>query len=335
MLMSKINWTMKYESTLVLCAALWSSLAAGAPPENAAGSYPDRPIRLIVPQSPGGGSDLYARMVAQPLAERLGHAIVVDNRAGAGSLIGTETVAKAAPDGYTLLAMSSSFTIIPSMYKKVPYDPIKDFVPVTLLTTYPHVVVLHPSVPANSIKELIALAKAKPGALNYASAGVGTPTQLGAELFNSMAGTSIVHVPYKGGGPALTNLVGGQVQVYFGPLATVLPQVKAGKIKAIAVTSINRWPTLPELPSVSEAGLPGYRLDAWNGMLAPARTPPAIIKKLNGEINAVLKTPALRERLAAEGVGPGGISSEEMGALIKNEIAKWAKVIKQAGIPPE
>jgi tripartite-type tricarboxylate transporter receptor subunit TctC len=330
-----INRKPKYHNALLLSVALGSPFACALAVEPAAANYPDRPIRLIVPQSPGGGSDLYARMVAQPLAERLGHAIVVDNRAGAGSLIGTETVAKAAPDGYTLLAISSSFTIIPSTYKKVPYDPVKDFAPVTLLTTYPHVVVLHPSVAANSVKELIALAKAKPGALNYASAGVGMPTQLGAELFNSMAGTHIVHVPYKGGGPALTNLIGGQVQAYFGPLATVLPHVKAGKIKAIAVTSIQRWPSLPDLPSVSEAGLPGYRLDAWNGMLAPARTPPAIIKKLNGEINAVLKTSAIRERLAAEGVGPGGTSSEEMGAMLKSEIAKWAKVIKQAGIEPE
>lgn len=326
---------MKRDIILLLCVALWSQFAGAAAAEPATANYPDRPIRLIVPQSPGGGSDLYARMVAQPLAERLGHPIVVDNRAGAGSLIGTDLVAKAAHDGYTLLAMSSSFTIIPSMYKKVPYDPIKDFAPVTLLTTYPHLVVVHPSLPVNSVKDLIAVAKAKPGVLNYGSAGVGTPTQLGAELFNSMAGTNIVHVPYNGGGPALTALLGGQVQAYFGPLATVLPHVKAGKIKALAVTSIKRWSTLPELPSVSEAGLPGYRLDAWNGMLAPARTPSAIIKKLNGEINAVLKTPALRDRLAAEGVDPGGISSEEMGALLKNEIAKWAKVIKQAGIQPE
>ena len=333
--MLMINCNIKHQTALLLRVALGLSCSCAAAADPAAANYPDRSIRLIVPQSPGGGSDLYARMVAQPLAERLGHAIVVDNRAGAGSLIGTETVAKAVPDGYTLLAMSSSFTIIPSMYKKVPYDPVKDFAPVTLLTTYPHVVVLHPSVPANSVKELIALAKAKPGALNYASAGVGTPTQLGAELFNSMAGTHIVHVPYKGGGPALTNLIGGQVQAYFGPLATVLPHVKAGKLKAIGVTSIQRWPSLPELPSVSEAGLPGYRLDAWNGMLAPARTPAAIIRKLNAEINAVLKTSAIRERLAAEGVGPGGISSEEMGALLKNEFAKWAKVIKQAGIEPE
>ena len=332
--MYMINRQLPCYYSLLVCVMLASPLACSAA-ESTATKYPDRPIRLIVPQSPGGGSDLYARMVAQPLAERLGHGIVVDNRAGAGSLIGTETVARAAPDGYTLLAISSSFTIIPSMHKKIPYDPIKDFAPVTLLTTYPHVVVLHPSVSANSIKELIALAKAKPGALNYASAGIGTPTQLGAELFNFMAGTNIVHVPYQGGGPALTNLIGGQVQVYIGPLATVVPHVKAGKIKAIAVTSIKRWPTLPDLPSVSEAGLSGYRLDAWNGMLAPARTPPAVIKKLNDEINAVLKTPVVRDRLAAEGVGPGGISADEMGAMLNDEITKWAKVIKQARIQPE
>src|SRR3972149_3844671 len=280
------------------------------------------------------GPQIAADRILRGVARR-GHPVVVDNRPGAGSLIGTELGAKSGPDGYTLLGISSSLTIIPSMYKKVPFDPIKDFAAVTLLSSYPHLVVVHPSLPAKSIKELIAVAKAKPGVLNYGSAGIGTPTQLGAELFNSMAGTNIVHVPYQGGGPAVTALLGGQVQAYFGPIATVLPHVKSGKRRALAVTSITRSSVLPDLPTVAQAGLPGFRQDAWNGLLAPARTPPAIIKKLNGEINEVLKMPAVRERLAAQRVEPGGISSAEMSAMLKDEIAKWAKVIKQAGIKPE
>ncbi len=313
---------------------LWSAIAgvaAAASPAN----YPLRPIRLVVPQSPGGGTDLYARLVAVPLAEHLGQPVVIDNRPGAGSLIGTDLVAKSAPDGYTLLAMSSSFTIIPGIYKKVPFDPVRDFAPVALLSTYPHLVVVHPAVPANSIKELIALGKAKPGALNFASAGAGTPTQLGAELFNSLAGIRMVHVPYKGGGPAITALLGGEVQVYFGPIATVLPHVKAGKLRALAVTGAKRSPVLPEVPTVAEAGLPGFEQDAWNGLLAPAGTPSAIITKLNSEVSAIMKMPVLHERLAAEGAEAGTLRPEEMGALLKSEIAKWGKVIRQAGITAE
>ena len=321
--------------SLLMCVALWSPLAGMAAADPASGSYPVRPIRLVVPQSPGGGTDLYARLIAAPLSERLGQSVVIDNRAGAGSLIGTDLVAKAAPDGYTLLGISSSITIIPSIYKEVPFDPVRDFAPVALLSSYPHLVVVHPAVPVNSIKELIALAKAKPGALNFASAGAGTPTQLGAELFNSLAGVKMVHVPYKGGGPALTALLGGEVQVYFGPIATVLPHVKAGKLKALAVTGAKRSPIFPELPGVGEAGLPGFVQDAWNGLMAPARTPPAIIKKLNREIGVVMNMPALRERFAAQGVEAGGMSPEELASMLRSEIAKWSKVVRQAGIKPE
>ncbi|MBI3935755.1 MAG: tripartite tricarboxylate transporter substrate binding protein [Betaproteobacteria bacterium] len=326
---------MKYKVSLLSCVLLWSPIAGAAAAERSPESYPVRPIRLVVPQSPGGATDFNARLVAVPLSERFGQPVVVDNRPGAGSLIGTDLVAKAAPDGYTLLGISSSITIIPSMYSKVPFDTVKDFAPVALLSSYPHLVVVHPSVPVNSVKELIALAKAKPGALNFASAGKGTPTQLGAELFKSMAGIDIVHVPYKGGGPAVTALLGGQVQLYIGPIATVLPHVKAGKFRALAVTGAKRSLIIPDLPTVAEAGLPGFRQDAWNGLLAPARTPPAVIKKLNAEVNAVLKMPAIRERFAADGVEAGGISSAELGALLKSEIAKWAKVIREAGIKPE
>ncbi len=298
-------------------------------------SYPVRPIRMVVPQSPGGANDLTARLIAPRLAERLGQSVVVDNRPGAASLVGTELVAKAAPDGYTLLVAPSSLTTIPSMYRYVPFDPVRDFAPVTTLSSYPNLVVVHPSVPANSVKDLIALAKAKPGTLNYASGGTGTGTHLGAELFKATAGVDIVHVPYKGGGPAVTALLGGQVHLYFGPIATVLLPVKVGKLKALAVTSAGRSPVVPDLPSVAEAGLPGFEQITWNGLLAPARTPRAIVNKLNSEVNAILKTHAVRERFAAEGVAPGGISPEAFAAMIRNEIAKWARVIRQAGIRSE
>ncbi len=326
---------MKRKVSLLLCVVLWPQVAGAAAAESMPGSYPARPIRVVVPSSPGGASDLFARLVMLPLSERLGQPVVIDNRPGAGSMIGTDLVAKATPDGYTLLVISSSFVINPSMYKKIPFDSVRDFAPVALLSSYPHLVVVHPSLPANSVKELIALARAKPGTVNFASAGTGTPTQLGAELFKSMAGIDIVHVPYKGGGPALIALFGGEAQLYIGPIVTLLPHVKAGKLKALAVTGAKRSSALPGLPSVAEAGLPGFEQNAWNGLQAPVRTPPTIIKKLNGEVEAVLKMPAIRDRFARDGVEPGRISPEELGAMLKSEIAKWARVIKQAGIKPE
>ena len=323
------------QAGLLLCVALWPPAAGAAAAEPIAVHYPTRPIRIVVPQSPGGGMDFTARLVAPRLSERLGQPMVVDNRSGAGTLVGTDLVAKAAPDGYTLLVVSNALTIIPSIYKKVPFDPVRDFAPVTTLSSFPNVVLVHASVPANSVKELIALAKAKPGTLNYASGGAGTGTQLFVELFKSMAGVDIVHVPYKGGGPALAALLGGQVQLYFAPIPAALTLLKAGRLKALAVTSAKRTLVAPELPSMTEAGLPGYDESTWNGLLAPARTPPAVIKKLNSEVSALLQMPALRERFAAEAAEAGGISSERFAAMIKSEIAKWAKVIRGAGIMPE
>jgi len=240
-------------------------------------------VRIVVPQSPGGTTDLTARLVAPQLSDRLRQPVVVDNRAGAGSLVGADLVAKAVPDGYTLLVVASALSIIPSMYKKVPFDPVRDFAPVTTLSSYPNLGVMHASVPVNSVRELIAMAKTKPGTLNYASGGVGTGPQLHAELFKSMAGIDITHVPYKGGGPALVALLGGEVQLYFAPIPSALPILKAGKLKALAVTSARRTPAAPELPSMAEAGVPGFDESTWNGLLTPARTPPAIIKKLNTE----------------------------------------------------
>ena len=324
---------MKCKVSLLLCAVLWPQVAGAAAAEPIP-SYPERPIRIVVPASPGGAGDLAIRMVAPRLFERLGQPLVIENRAGAGSVIGTDLVAKATPDGYTLLATVSSFTIIPSTYKKLPFDPIKDFAPVTTLNSFSFLLVVHPSVPANSVKELIALAKATPGALNYASGGVGTPPHMGAELFKSMAGIDIVHVPYKGA-DATPALLGGQVQFYVGPFGTMMQHVKAGKLRALAVTSVKRALLLPELPTVEEAGLPGFEHSAWSGMLAPASTPPAVIRRLANEVVAAVKMPAISDRFAAEGLEPGGISPEEFTAKVKSEIAKWAKVARQAGIKPE
>ena len=324
---------MKCKASLLLCAVVWPPVACAAAAEPIL-SYPERPIRILVPAAAGGAGDLAIRMVAPRLIERFGQPIVIENRPGAGSVIGTDIVAKATPDGHTLLFTVASFTIIPSTYKKLPFDPIKDFAPVTTVNSFSFLVLVHPSVPANSVKELIALAKAKPGALNYASGGTGTPPHMGAELFKSMAGIDVVHVPYKGA-DATPALLGGQVQFYVGPFGTMMPYVKSGKLKALAVTSVKRSLLLPELPTVAEAGLPGFEHSAWSGMLAPARTPPAVVKKLANEVAAAVKMPAISERFAAQGLELGGISPEAFAAQIKSEVAKWAKVARQAGIKPE
>lgn len=298
-------------------------------------TWPLRPLRIIVPQSAGGQTDLTARLIAPQLSERLGQPVVIDNRPGAGSMLGTDMVAKAVPDGYTLLLLTSSITIFPSVYKHVPFDAVRDFAPITMLTYYPNLVVVPPSLPVTNLRELIALAKAKPGTLNFASGGAGTPTQFGAELLKSMTGTDMVHVPFKGGGPAITALLGGQVQLYFGPIATVVQLVNAGKLRALAVTSAKRSGAAPDVPTVAESGVPGFEQITWNGLSAPARTPPAVIARLVKEINLILRLPAVRERFGAEGVEIGGIPPEQLAANIKAEIAKWAKVAREAGIKPE
>ena len=314
-------------SSFILGCALAAAVSAQ--------QYPSRPIRIVVPQSPGGTTDFTARALAPRLSERLGQPVVVDNRAGAGSLVGIDLAARAAPDGYTLLVAASALTIIPGMYRSVPFDPVRDFAPISSISWYPAMVVVHPSVPAGSIKELIALARAKPGAINYASGGNGTGPQMQALLFATMAGIKLVHVPFKGGAPAVTAMVAGEVQLYFAPIPTTLPFVKAGKLKALAVTTAKRSPAVPDLPTVAEAGLSGYDASTWNGLFAPARTPSAIVARLNADVLAILKTREMHERMAAQGAEPTGSSPEELAAIVKREVAKWAKVIREAGIQPE
>ena len=316
---------------LVLCAgALFGVASAGA------ASYPDRPIRLVVPFPPGGGSDITARTIAQKLGESLGQTIIADNRGGAGGNIGTDIVAKSVPDGYTLvMALSGPFSINGSLMGKLPFDPLKDFALITLAGATPNLLVAHPALAANSVKELIALAKASPGKLNFASSGLGTPAQLAGELFNTMAGVKLVHVPYKGAAPALTDLLAGQVQMMFSTMPPALPQVKAGKLKAIAVTSAKRSLTTPELPTIAEAGLPGFEATTWYGMAAPAGTPKAIIARLNAEVIKVLHMPDVHERLLAQGTEASGTTPEAFAAFIKVETEKWAKVVKASGARAE
>jgi tripartite-type tricarboxylate transporter receptor subunit TctC len=311
-------------------AALAISLAAHAQ------GYPAKPVRMIVAYPPGGGTDIVGRVVAQKLGESLGHSVVVENRGGASGNIGTEFAARAAPDGYTILMGNVAPNAINvSLFKSLPFDPVADLVPVSLVASTPNILVVHPSTPARTVKELIALAKAKPGVLNFASAGVGSSSHLAGELFHILAGADIVHVPYKGAGPAMVDVLSGQIQLYFATMPAAMPHVKSGKLAPIAVTSARRSPALPDLPTIAEAGVPGYEASTWYGVLAPAHTAQAVVARLHGEIVRVLADAALRERLADQGFEPVGNSPEEFGAYIKSEIVKWGKVIRDAGIRPE
>jgi len=295
-------------------------------------TYPTKPIRLVVPFPPGGATDILARDVAQKLTEAWGQQVIVDNRPGAGGNIGSELVAKSAPDGYTLeMGTVGTHAINASLYAKMPYDHVKDFVPVILVAGVPNVLVVNPAVPANSVAELIAYAKANPGKLNFASSGNGTSIHLSGELFKFMAGVQMTHVPYKGSAPALQDLIGGQVQLMFDNLPPSLPQIKAGKLRALAVTSLARAPALPDVPTMAEAGLPGYEASSWFGVLAPAGTPPAIVTKLNAEIAKWLATPEAKEKLSKQGANAAGGTPEDFAKHIAAETAKWAKVVKDSG----
>jgi tripartite-type tricarboxylate transporter receptor subunit TctC len=315
-------------AALLIAAPLLPALAT-------AQNYPTKPIRIIVPQSAGGSTDLVARAVTPRLDDVLKQPLVVDNRPGAGSINGTDMVAKAAPDGYTLLAVAASFTITPNLRRKLPFDPVRDFMPVSQLVVLPHVLVLHPSVQAKSVKELIALAKARPGELNIASSGVGTSTHLAAEQFMHMTGSKMLVVPYKGGAPGTTALLGGQVQAYFATISTALPHIKSGKLRALAVTSAKRSSVAPDLPTVAEAGVSGYEHSSWVGILAPAKTPRTIIDRLHREITKIVQLPEVKTLFLREGLESVGNSPKEFEAIIKAEIAKWQKLVQSAGIPVE
>ena len=297
--------------------------------------YPNRPVRVVGPFPPGGGTDVVARLVIHKLAEAMGANFLVDNRGGAGGMIGTEVVARAAPDGYTLGIVSGSHAINPSLYKKIPFDAVRDFEPVTMLVSGPGVLVVHPSLPARSVKALIQLARSRPGAIDYASAGNGTPPHLAAELFKTMARVDLVHVPYKGNGPAMTDLLSGRVSLSFPTIPSALPHVRSGRLNALAVTSARRSHAVPEIPTIAESGVPGYEASSWYGVLAPAGTPRAIIERLHKEIVGVLGEVTVREKLVARGLDPVGTAPRDFAATIQSEIAKWAKVVRASGARPE
>ena len=297
--------------------------------------YPTRPVRVLVASSAGSAADIVSRIVTQRLPEVLGQQVVIDNRAGAGGNLGAEIAAHAAPDGYTLFMASPAHVINASLQAKPTYDLVRDFAPVSLLTTGAYVVVVNPRVPVKSVKELIAYAKAQPGKLNYASAGVGNATHLAGELFRILTGVNIVHVPYKGSGPAITELLGGQVDLMFGNLTAVLPDVQSGKLRALAVTGPKRSAAVPQLPTVAEAGVPGYEVTSWFGVLVPARTNGEIVKKLNGDFVRVVRTNEVKERLATQGAEPVGSTPEQFATHIRAELGRWSKVINAAGIKPE
>ncbi len=317
---------------LFLAASL---LLAAAPPQAPAQtSYPNRPIRIVVPGPPGSAFDTVARLMAPGLFERLGRQVVVENRPGAGTIIGNEIVARASPDGHTLLMCASALAIHPAIYKTLPYDALRDFAPITQTAFVPNLIVVHPSVPAKSVKQMIALAKARPGEILFASAGRGANSHLSMELFTSMAQVRMVHVPYRGGTPGLIDLMAGNVAIMATAVLSAMGPVRAGKLRALAVTSARRVSVAPDLPAVAEA-LPGYESVNWFGLLAPASAPQEIIARLHRESVAVLRAPSIRERLAADGSEAVGSTPEEFVAFIKAETVKWAAVAKAAGIPPE
>ena len=317
-------------SVLVVAVLLAVSVSSAV-----AGTYPDRPIRLIGPYAPGGGTDLTSRLIAQRLTESLKQQVIVDNRAGGAGNIGSEIAARSAPDGYALLTAGISFSINVSIFAKLNYDPVRDFDPVSLVATVPLIVVVHPAVPATSVRELIALAKARPGTLNYASGGTGTANHIAGELFKYLTKTDIVHVPYKGGGPALADVIGGQVQLLFNTMTSTVGFMNSGKLRALAVTGKQRSPAVPNLPTVAEAGVPGFDVGAWFGVVVPKGTPRPIVLRLNGEIVRITRLPEAREQFAAQGAEPVGSTPEEFGRHLRAEIDKWARVAKAAQLRTE
>ena len=314
----------------VALLGLWAAASTAG-----AADYPARAIRYIVPQGAGGSSDTLARLVTQKLAQALGQQVVTDNRPGATGNIGTEIAARAAPDGYTLLQVATSLATNPALSVKMPFDPIRDFAPITLLSQSPNLWIVHPSLPARNMRELIALANSRPGEINYSSSGTGSSQHLAGELLKSLVHIDIVHIPYKGSPPALIDLLGGRVVLMCSTIAPAMPLVRSAKLRALAVTSLKRSAAAPEIPTVAQSGLPGYEATAWQGVLAPAGTPREIIVKLNSELVRIVNLPDVRRQLGEQGYEPAGNSPEEFAAYINSEIAKWTRVIKAAGLKAE
>ena len=311
----------------VFAAVALAMLAVAATAQN----YPTRPLRIIVPQSAGGSTDLVARPLAQKLADAFGQPVVVDNRPGAGSVIGTDLVAKAAPDGYTLLAVAASVTMSPSLYQ-LPFDPVLDLAAISQLTSLPNILVAHPALPVKSVQEFIAYAKARPGQLNFGSSGVATGTHLSMEMLMYMTGIKMVHIPYKGGSLNVNALIGGETQVNFSTISTALPHVKSGRLRALAVSTARRAIAAPDVPTIAESGVKDYDYSSWIGLLAPAKTPPAVIARINAEAVKAVRTPEIKAILATEASEAVGSSPAEFAAVMKAEVARWMKVVKAAGI---
>ena len=320
------HWAQRWLAiAMVLMTSLWT-------PPVVAQTYPSKPIRMIVPYAPGGGGDILARLIGAKLNEAWGQPVIIDNRAGGGTIIGTELVAKAPRDGYTILLSTNTHAINVSLHSSLPYDPVRDFAPVSLLATSPNILLTNPAVPARTLGEFIALAKSRPGGLNYGSSGNGGTGHLAMEMLKSMTGISLVHVPYGGGGPAMKALLSGEVSVLFNNIVASVPQIKAGRVGALGVTSRQRSPVVPDVPTIAEAGVPGFEAIAWFCILAPGGTPPSIVKKLNAEFARILKLPNIRERLVGLGLEPVSISTEEFARFMRAETLKWDKVIKAAAI---
>jgi tripartite-type tricarboxylate transporter receptor subunit TctC len=296
-------------------------------------SYPDKPIRIVVTFPAGGPTDAVARPISQSLSSTWGQPVIIDNRGGAGGIVGTEIVAHSAPDGYNLLiGTAGGMSINPSLHAKLSYDPFKDFAPISMLVINPQILVMHPALAASNVRELVALAKSKPGQLNFASSGTGTATHLGLELFKAATGINVVHVPYKGGAPALTDLIAGQVQLLFISIPSVMPQVKAGRLKALAVSSARRSLSAPDVPTVAESGYPGFEYVNWNALFAPAATPRAIINKLNSEVVKIMRDPDLAQKLVSQGAEPAPGTPEQLAQYMRVDFDRWRKVIRAAGI---
>jgi len=312
----------------LLCAA-----SAATPASVSADNYPNRPVRYVVPAPPGGAPDALARQTGQKLSEALGQPVVIDNRAGGNGIIGSEIAARAVPDGYTIvMGYAGPFSINPALYPKLSYDPVRDFVPLALIATGQNVLVVNPSVAARSVKELVALARSKPGVLNYASGGTGQSSHLSMELFNSMAGIKMVHIPYKGAGPAMADVIGGQVALQFLAVLPAITQMKSGKLVGLGVTGSKRVPALPDLPTIAESGLPGYEVLTWYGAFAPAKTPAPVVKRLTGELAAAIGSKDMQAQLQKQGLEAGAVSSNDFGKWLRAEVEKWRKVVKDANI---